>query len=69
MNHYQKFGLLAAKSGDYDVVIYGHDHQYHESNIGPTKLLNPGEIHGHKSGQATFMIFNTDDQSVEKITL
>jgi len=69
MNHYQKFGEIAAKSGDYDVVIYGHDHIYNESKINKTLCLNPGEIHGQKSGTATFMVLNTEDKSVEKITL
>lgn len=68
MNHYRRISELAAKSNEFDVVIYGHDHVYADEKIGKTLLLNPGEICGIKN-QATFMIFDTESKTVEKIIL
>lgn len=69
MNHYPKIAQLAAKSGEYDVVVYGHDHTYHESTIKNTQLLNPGALTYTSNGPSSFMIFDTNDRSVEKIIL
>lgn len=41
MNHYPKISELAAKSGDYDLCIYGHSHNYKEEILNGTLLLNP----------------------------
>lgn len=69
MNHYPEPSILAAKTGDYDVSIYGHTHEYHHEEIGKTLLLNPGEIQGYKTGKITFMILNTVNMEVDKIHL
>lgn len=67
MNHYPKYAELAAKSQEYELAIHGHTHLYREEKIGDTILLNPGEIQGHRTSQSTFVVFNTKDQSIEKI--
>ena len=67
MNHFPKFVELAAKSGEYDLVIHGHTHDYRVEQIDKTILVNPGEIHGYKTGKATFIIFDTSSKSVKKI--
>jgi len=70
MNHYPEIVENAALTGKYDVCIYGHDHIYHEEIISNgTLLLNPGEVHGNKTGVSTCMIFNTETKKVEKVIL
>jgi hypothetical protein len=70
MNHYPSYVLNAAKTGKYDVCIYGHDHEYHEEKLeNGTLLLNPGEITINKTGTSTCMLFDTKTKSVEKIIL
>ncbi len=70
MNHYPDIVLNAALTGKYDVHIYGHNHIYHEETISNGAiLLNPGEVHGNKTGISTCMIFDTETKKVEKIIL
>lgn len=68
MTHYPRIGQIAAGFGGFDVVVYGHDHIYHEEKVGDTLLLNPGELHGQKRA-ATFMILDTETKTIEKITI
>jgi putative phosphoesterase len=68
MNHYPKIVTRAAKSGDYDVCIYGHDHKYHYSTIGNTQLINPGSIVWDDEA-AWFVIYDTQTKEVEHIIL
>jgi predicted phosphodiesterase len=68
MNHYPNIAGWAAKSGEYDVCIYGHDHTYHYSTIGNTQLINPGCIVGD-SQAAGFVIYDTQTREVEHIIL
>ncbi len=69
MNHYPHVSRLAAKSGDYDVCIFGHTHQYHEEAVNNTLLINPGEIQGHRTGQSSFMILDTKTKEIKKILI
>jgi len=70
MNHYPDIVENAALTGKYDVCIYGHDHIYNEKIISNgTILLNPGEVHGNKTGVHTCMIFDTKTKLVQKVTL
>jgi len=69
MNHYPRIAELAAKSKEFDLCIFGHTHEYVESKIENTILVNPGEIQGYKTGTASFVIFDTESKGVEKIDL
>jgi len=66
MNHYPRFAELAAKSGEFDLCIFGHTHQYFLEKVGKTLLVNPGEIQGFATGVASFMIFDTTTKEIEK---
>lgn len=68
MNHYPNIVTWAAKSGDFDMCIYGHDHRYHEEMIGNTLLVNPWSILGDAE-PASFVIYDTQTKSVAKILL
>ncbi len=37
---------MIAKSGDYDMVVFGHTHEKHMERHGDTLLINPGETGG-----------------------
>lgn len=69
MNHYPRIAEIAAHSGLFDLVIYGHDHKYFEEKVGDCVLLNPGAIHPYKIPCASFVIFDTIDRSVNRIEL
>ncbi|MCR4329768.1 MAG: YfcE family phosphodiesterase [Candidatus Roizmanbacteria bacterium] len=69
MNHYPRISELAALSGEFDVCIHGHNHEYRNEKVGNTRLLNPGEIQGYKTGVSTYIIFDTKVRTVQKITL
>lgn len=47
MNHYPEIATELAKTGEFDVVCYGHDHLRHESRSGKTLLVNPGTLMGY----------------------
>jgi uncharacterized protein len=59
MNHYPRFSELAAKSGEFDLAIFGHTHDYSVEKIADCWLINPGEIQGYKTGQPGFVLFDT----------
>jgi putative phosphoesterase len=70
MNHYPDIAENAALTNKYDVCIFGHTHVYSEKNIqNKTILLNPGEVHGYKTGISTCIIFDTDTKTIKKINL
>ncbi|MBF0555612.1 MAG: metallophosphoesterase [Nitrospirae bacterium] len=48
-----------AKSGRYDVLIYGHTHKVAAGANGSTYVLNPGELCGLLHGIATVAILDT----------
>ena len=72
MNHFDYLARPMAKSGDYDVVCFGHNHEFEISQQGSTLLINPGPIMGAKfsSGKweetaPTFVIYETGSNAVE----
>lgn len=69
MSHYPNIAQLAWQTNNYDLVVYGHDHQYHTEKKDDRVLLNPGEICGYKTGLASFVVFDTQTKAVEKIEL
>ncbi len=68
VNHYPEIARGLAKSGDYGIVCYGHDHNLHEERVGECLLLNPGELMGMK-GRSTVALVETSDRSVAWIDL
>ncbi len=60
-----------ARSGDYDVVFYGHSHQFEKTNYGATLLLNPGSCHRSftEDEYPTAAIFDTSHKQFRKIEL
>jgi uncharacterized protein len=48
MNHFDYLARPLAKSGDYDVVCFGHNHEFEVTKAGACLLINPGPIMGAK---------------------
>ena len=76
MNHFDYLARSMAKSGDYDVVCFGHNHQFEIARQGSTLLINPGPIMGAKfsSGRweetaPTFVFYDTKTDSVESFSI
>lgn len=69
LSHYPDIALSMAKSGDFDAVFYGHNHDRYEERVGECLLANPGEIGGHKTGTATYLLYDTRRDEVEFVEL
>jgi hypothetical protein len=69
MIHTPRLAEIAAKSGLFDICIYGHDHTARNENIGKSILLNPGEIHGYKTGKPSFAILDTKGMKIEFVSI
>ncbi len=54
-----------AHSGLYQVVIYGHTHQRDLRRVGKALILNPGEVCGWLTGQASFALLSLPECKVE----
>ena len=74
-NHFDNIAREVAKSGEFDVVCYGHNHVYDVSRIGKTLAINPGALMGaafaadgtRADVPSTFVIYDTDsDQAVRR---
>jgi uncharacterized protein len=64
VNHYPEIALPVAESGRYDVVCYGHNHDYKIETLDKTLAINPGTLLGYSARtkgdvDATFVIYDT----------
>ncbi len=76
VNHFDYLARPLAKSGSYDVVCFGHNHELEIAHSGECRLINPGPIMGAKfsSGRwedvdPTFVLYDTVLESAEVVTL
>ena len=69
VNHIPHFVDSLAKSGDFDIIIYGHTHKVDVRTVGHTLIVNPGECCGYLSGKSTVAIVDTDKMSADIIEL
>lgn len=67
MNHYPRIAELAAQVGEFDLCIHGHTHQYRLEQVGQCWLLNPGEVQGYITGQASFVVWDTEKKRGERV--
>jgi putative phosphoesterase len=66
MIHFPNLAGSLAKSGDFDVVFYGDDHiKHYEVLENGCILANPGEVSTHKTGICSFLIWDTEKNSVD----
>lgn len=69
LTHYPIIAKSVAKSWDYDVVMYGHDHLHRQEMTQDCLLLNPWEISAHKTNTCTYAVYDTLTHSAEILTL
>jgi len=69
LTHYPDIAKQMAKSGEYDIVFYGHNHLKNLDKIGDCIVCNPGEICAQKTGQAGFVIYDTKDNEIEFVEI
>lgn len=68
MAHFDNIHNTIARSGDYDLVLYGHNHMRNSHMIWDTLVCNPGAICGNRES-ASFAVYDTQDHSVRHIEL
>ncbi|NPA06752.1 MAG: metallophosphoesterase [Chloroflexi bacterium] len=62
--HYPELAQELARTGSWDLVVYGHNHQAREVRQGSTLLLNPGELFGGLTGRSSWALVDTVTQTV-----
>ena len=68
MVHYHDIYETIARSWDFDVVLYGHNHLKNELMIWNTLIINPWAIAGNKEAPS-YAIYDTKTHTVEFIEL
>ncbi len=58
-----------AKSGEFDVVIYGHTHTQDIRKVGDTLVINPGKVARLHKGQSTIALLDTETLEAQIIEL
>ncbi|MGI6657214.1 MAG: YfcE family phosphodiesterase [Desulfobulbus sp.] len=66
LHHYPDLARTVARSGEYDLVCYGHDHIFHCERIGNCTLLNPGDLLGAEATPG-FVLFDSKTGSTRRI--
>ena len=61
IQHLDNIGRALAAGGRFDVVCFGHSHQFklERTGNGRTLVVNPGEIFGGLTGRSTYVIYDT----------
>ena len=72
VNHFDYLARPIAQSGLYDIVCYGHNHNFSVARVGGTLAINPGAIMGARFPEGrwedvvpTFVIVQTETLAVE----
>ncbi len=72
MNHFDYLAKPIAKSGEYDVVCFGHNHEFEIARQRTALLINPGPIMGAKFSRGrwedtkpTFVLYDTLADTVD----
>jgi putative phosphoesterase len=69
INHFDNIGRAIACGETFDVVCFGHNHQFEITQQGKTLVINPGEIYGMLTGQSTFVIYDTETGTAERVAV
>lgn len=70
VNHYPEIALEVSRSGDFDVICYGHDHEYAILQNEDYLVINPGTIMGYAPRKlaacaSTFVVYDTVSNRIE----
>ncbi|HEX9655159.1 MAG TPA: YfcE family phosphodiesterase [bacterium] len=69
VNHFDNIGHALARCDSYDVVCFGHNHQFEITAVGHTLIVNPGEVMGELMGAATFVIYDSDQHEAKRVDI
>jgi putative phosphoesterase len=69
VNHFDNIGRTIAKGEKFDVVCFGHNHQFELTRVGRTLILNPGEVFGGLTCSSTFAMYDTATGEAERIDI
>ena len=69
VNHFDNIGRAIARGQQFDVVCFGHNHRFEITPFGRTLAINPGEIYGGLTGQSTFVVYDTENKSAERVAV
>jgi len=69
ISHFDNIGRAMAESDAYDVVCFGHNHQFELTENSGTMIINPGEVMGELSGNATFVMYDSAKHEARRIDL
>lgn len=69
LTHYPMLVNYMAKTGDFDAVFYGHNHKKYLEKRGNCLILNPGELSAHKTGSASFALYDSERNDAEIVTV
>lgn len=76
MNHYSSISETVAKSGDVDVSIGGHDHEFRVSKYKKTLFINPGNmvtkdkwLPQEPDKESSFVVLDTETLTADRIML
>ncbi|MDD3711575.1 MAG: YfcE family phosphodiesterase [Patescibacteria group bacterium] len=69
ITHYPDLAKPMAKSGEFDAVFYGHNHNKNKDFVDNCLVVNPGEISGHKTNKISFAIYDTKANDADIIEI
>lgn len=70
MTHYPFYANAMAKSGDYDLVVFGHDHLVRIETHGNCLAVNPGTVYEHYEGNPpSFALYDTITHTAEIVAI
>ncbi len=67
--HDPQTGYYIAKSGEFDLVAFGHTHRWHLETINRTSFLNPGEILGRKEPPGWALVELKKDREHKQVNI
>jgi len=67
MTHYKDLSDSMAKSGEYDVIFYWHEHIFEIHKIWDCLVCCPWEIVWWENKISSFVIYNTESNEIKKI--
>lgn len=67
--HIPDFLEIIAKSGEFDIIVYGHTHIIDIRKINNTLIINPGETGTWLEGKSTICILDTKTMETKIIDL
>jgi putative phosphoesterase len=67
VNHFDNLGRAIALGEKFDVVCFGHNHQFELTRQGKTLIINPGEVYGGLTGHSTFVIYDTESGQAKRV--